>query len=118
MRVAWDNWSLIGRWLGNRRVNREIGYPVYSDPGDIWEVVAEGFCSFKSNEIKYLYVLPEFRGGFVGCGLVSSVLDSSNEAWTVRANKNSHNLFLRFGFHGVSCTKNFTLMRREANAQT
>lgn len=116
MIVPWDNWNLVGKWLGRRSIEKEIGYPVYNSPEYKWVISDAGFCSYTKGEIKYLYVLPEHRGVGMAKWMVSTALGEHCGTWTVRANKNSYNLFLRFGFAPVSSTKNFTFMRRECSA--
>lgn len=112
MRADWNNWNLVGRWLGRRDIENEIGYPVYNAPGTIWEVEDYGFCSFVEGEIKYLYVMPEHRGTGLGRKLVLDAIGIEGKC-RVRANKNSLHLFLTLGFQPVSSTKNFTLLRRQ-----
>lgn len=110
------DYELIGRWLGNRQVEKEIGYPVYNDPDTRWIVLdGVGFCTYReSGHIDCLYVEPgeRLRGNatlmitlalkaLAGCSLVR-----------VSANANSSALFAGMGFSPKSATKNFLRMER------
>lgn len=112
------DYEMIGRWLGNRRVEKEIGYPVYNDPETMWAVIhGEGFITYRERgQIDALYVEPECRRRGVGRTLVNMALTSLANIGCrrvrVSANANSRHLFASAGFKTVSVSKNFTRMER------
>lgn len=115
-----DDYALIGRWLGSRQIEKEIGYPVYNDGGDVWLSHISGFASATKRasglwEFRYIYVMPLQRRRGTGRSICQEILGMS-ERWVVRANRNSEAMFVSLGFTPVSKTKNFTKMVRGINA--
>lgn len=64
-------WPLIGPFLCNREVLKELLGPIYSADGVVWFVATErgaviGFCSLRPTDsalwFDYAYVIPERRG--------------------------------------------------------
>lgn len=115
-----DDYALVGRWLGSRQIEKEIGYPVYNDEGDVWLSHISGFASATKRasgvwEFRYIYVMPQHRRMGTGRSMCLEILGMS-ERWMVRANRNSEAMFTSFGFVPVSGTKNFTKMVRGINA--
>ncbi len=64
-------YELIGPFLGSRDVHRDLGGPLFDDPGKIWFVARRGrrlvgFCALAEEGshavLKSAYVLPDERG--------------------------------------------------------
>ena len=111
------DYELIGRWLGNRQVEKEIGYPVYNDPETRWIVLdGVGFLTYReSGHIDCLYVEPAERMKGNAAQMVKMALEAMSGrcmAIRVSANENSFLLFQSFGFQAKRRTKNFMHMER------
>lgn len=111
-----SDWETIGPWLGNRAIEKEIGYPVYNDPETMWAVIpGKGFVTYRERgHIDALYVEPEFRCEGVGAVLVNMALTALSNVGCrrvrVSANKNSCRIFGRAGFRVIGNSKNFAKM--------
>lgn len=110
------DWNLIGPWLGNRRIEKEIGYPVYNDPMTSWLInPGVAFLTYRvEGYIDCLYVEPAHRLQGLATDLVWQVIARLCQCPIVRvsANANSRPMFLKMGFVITSGTKNFTRMER------
>lgn len=107
------DYEMIGPWLGNRQIEKEIGYPVYNDPDTQWIVLdGVGFCTYRmSGHIDCLYVLPGARLQGNAAQMVRMALQAmSGKTIRVSANANSLPLFQSYGFSPTTGTKNFTRM--------
>ena len=68
--TAPDFYRLVGPFLGSREVHRELGGPVYDDPGKIWWLAmlggaVVGFCALRVEgrtvKLGSAYVVPDAR---------------------------------------------------------
>ena|GEM_PF-2016403 len=80
-----DFYQLLGPFLANRAVEREIGYKVYDDPEKVWLIARElsnvqGFCYLlekkkDSYQVGSCYVVEEYRQ----LGIFKTLLDKATE---------------------------------------
>ncbi len=78
-----DFYQLLGPFLANRTVEREIGYKIYDDPEKVWLIARElnnvqGFCYLLekkkgSYQVGSCYVVEEYRQ----LGIFKTLLDKA-----------------------------------------
>lgn len=117
----------IGPFLGSREVHRELGGPVYDDPGKRWWVarkrdVVVGFCALTVDggtaRLGSAYVVPEERNDGVYSALFVARLDAALAlAVPLRAvvRPDAKKLFAKNGFTATRETANYIYFARESS---
>lgn len=121
--------SLVKPFFGSKVIKKELGIEV-GDRGYQWfaatqdgeiiafaaiAVIKSGSFPFKGAgaEIKYLYVLPEFRQRAVGKRLMEKVLESFQRPIKATVTPSSKEFYEGFGFKQVYHRGQYPLMYRE-----
>lgn len=119
-------YALMGPLFGSRAVARELGMPLYDDPGRTWflAIDADGVLGCASMSItrqkavfKSAYVLPSCRGRGIYAELFARRLTLARERGvttiTATATALSRNTHLRHGFREVGRRGKYYLMRKD-----
>ena len=118
-------YPLMGRFLSQRSIVKELGYNVWDDANKTWLIAVlfddvRGFCAYKrwrrGVEFCSDYVLPEHRGYGVYDKLFAHRLALNNYDFCfAKATSKSINTFLRHGFKKKHQIGRYTLVERIAN---
>lgn len=127
--TAPDFYRLVGPFLGSRDVHRELGGPVYDDPGKLWWLAmlggaVVGFCGLRVEgrvvKLCSAYVVPHARRSGVYEQLFQTRLTQALQLdlpirGTVRPAAAA--LFLRHGFRIIRETANYATIERAPKAK-
>ena len=118
-------YKLMGPFLSQRFIVKELGYNVWDDMGKVWIVatkngIVKGFCAckYKGSKVEFCsdYVLPEHRGHRVYDKLFQVRLGLiENRYCFAKATDKSLNTYLRYGFKQKRQTGRYTLVERIIN---
>ena len=119
-----DFYMLMGPFLANRKVETEIGYPIYDDDNKVWFLAFEGdevigFCYLQETrngkyQIGSCYVTEQSRGQGVFQGLLNEALSRARGIVELTTNKEHvANTLVPLGFSATSTRGSYTVYRKE-----
>lgn len=127
--TAPDFYRLVGPFLGSREVHRELGGPVYDDPGKLWWLAmlggdVVGFCALRVEgrtvKLGSAYVVPDARR----CGAYEKLFEARlahalQLELPIRATARpaAAALFRRHRFHVVRETTGYMTFERAPKAK-
>jgi len=106
-------YKTIGPYLGNRAIEKEIGYHIYDDPKQLWffayvDNTFAGFVTLSGNNCKVDYVLPKYRKMGVHFALAKERLKYCHGKVRITCNDASKKTMLKLGFKEVRKTYYWT----------
>jgi len=119
-------YSIMGPFLSNREIVKELGAPVWDDPGKIWLIAIArgnpvGFAAIEPRKDNAVFVSawvsPDFRGQGIYDRLVQervAYVDAKHICATSVARLATVGLLEQYGFVITKQLKNYAKMRREA----
>lgn len=122
-----DFYALMGPLFGSRAIARELGMPMYDDPGRIWciaiddlgAVIGCGSIAISGHKaaLKSAWVAPEWRGKGIYNDLFRARLAIATErhvsSITATATRLSRNTHLRHNFRQTGTRGKYFLMRKD-----
>jgi hypothetical protein len=118
-----DFYRFVGPFLGSRAITKELGGPVWNDPGKLWFVALDrrqpiGICASvregKRVRLCSDYVIPSRRGEGVYRDLFAARLRAlSGEPMIATATDASIGTFLKNGFRAKAKRGRFTVVERD-----
>lgn len=118
-------YQLVGPFLGNRVVARELGGPVWNDPGKVWFVALDdnipvGICAYvtEGRNARFCsdYVQPEHRDSGIYRQLFATrLLECASSPLVAIVTAQSLPLYLEHGFSSTGTRGQFTAVKRKGS---
>ena len=119
-------YSILGPFLGDREIIKELGSPIYAENEKRWFVAMDenqmvmGFVGLKpmvNNKmaLSSFYVIPQNRNQGIGGRLMSVLVDyAQNKTITATVRGRAKRIFLSHGFTIIRKSRNYIFMERRS----